>query len=186
MFALRRSEDDQYRPFPREQGRDDTQESVEVPLLLALLEPRPGQRVLEIGCGGGSSLAPLARLCRPARLVGLDLDADLLAVARARLATQGVSAELVPGDARRLPFDDEAFDLVFDFGTCYHIARPHEALREIARVLRPGGRLVVESRLNQWTSHPIRSARSGLPWSRVPALVRRRRSLMWQVWERVS
>jgi ubiquinone/menaquinone biosynthesis C-methylase UbiE len=42
-------------------------------------------------------------------------------------------------DVRSLPFDDESFDTVFDFGTCHHISAPVRALGEIARVLRPGG-----------------------------------------------
>lgn len=184
MFALRRREDEEYRPFPREQGRDDTQESVEVPLLLAMLDLPRYQRVLEVGCGGGSSLTAMARGCAPSRLVGLDIDERLLALAKERLAQAGVHAELVHGDVRRLPFADASFDLVFDFGTSYHIARPREGLREIARVLRPGGRCVVESRFNQWTSHPWRAARNALPWWHAPDMGLVSRSLLWQVWER--
>jgi ubiquinone/menaquinone biosynthesis C-methylase UbiE len=59
---------------------------------------------------------------------------------------------------------------VLDFGTAYHIARRGEALRELARVLRPGGRLVHETRFNQLVAHPVRSFGRRLPWEVVPAL----------------
>jgi ubiquinone/menaquinone biosynthesis C-methylase UbiE len=116
-----------------------------------------GGRVLEVGCGRGVAMPALARLLGPARLAGLDLDAGLLDEARARANAAGIAVELVPGDVRRMPFPDGSFDLVVDFGTCYHMARVAQALAEIARVLAPGGLFVHETPLSQLFAHPLRS-----------------------------
>jgi len=174
----------EYRPFPRETGRDGTHGAVEVPLMLQLLAVPAGARILEIGCGVGASLADFDRLAGPRRLVGVDIDAEVIALGRATARQAGVRCELMVADARALPFAEASFDLVCDFGTAYHIARRGCALREVARVLRPGGRFIYETRLNQLTSHPVRAWGRTLPWSEAPALVRCPGTLMWAVRER--
>ncbi len=171
--------DREYRPFPNEEGRNTRQETLEVPLLVRALRLPKRVRVLEIGCGRGIALIPLARLLEPVRLTGLDIEPAFLAKAQSRLDRAGVQAELVPGDARALPFPDGAFDIVLDFGTCYHIARAADALREVARVLAPGGRFVHETPLSQFLSHPIRSFGRAIPWHREPRFERPRRALLW-------
>jgi ubiquinone/menaquinone biosynthesis C-methylase UbiE len=138
-----------------------------------------GGRVLEVGCGRGVALPVLARLLAPARLTGLDLDPVALAEARHRTAQAGIAAELVPADVRRMPFPDAAFDLVVDFGTCYHIAAAEQALAEIARVLASGGRFVHETPLSQLVSHPVRSFGRRMPWGSAPELARDRTALLW-------
>jgi len=174
----------EYRPFPRETGRDGTHGGIEVPLMLQLLAVPAGARILEIGCGVGASLAAFDRVARPRRLVGVDIDAEVIALGRAAARQAGLRCELMVADVRALPFAEASFDLVCDFGTAYHIARRGCALREIARVLRPGGRFIYESRLNQLTSHPVRAWGRTLPFSEAPALVRCRGTLMWAVRER--
>jgi ubiquinone/menaquinone biosynthesis C-methylase UbiE len=170
----------EYRPFPRENRRDEAHGEGEVPLLVALLPIARGARILEIGCGPGATLVPLAELVAPARLCGIDIDRELLARAAARLAAARVDAELVCGDVRTLPFPDASFDVVLDFGTCYHIARAADGLAEIARVLAPGGTFVTETVLNQRLSHPFRSWGRRMPWAAAPELVRAGTSLMWE------
>ena len=91
----------------------------------------------------------------------------------------GTKAELFEADVRDMPFPDGAFDVVFDFGTCYHIAESERALAEIARVLAPGGRLVYETPLGQLFAHPLRFARRFLPWAAVPGLVAERQVLLF-------
>lgn len=170
----------EYRPFPEEDARDDSHQAIDVPLMASLLRLPVGKRVLEIGCGGGGGLVSLARVCRPSRLTGLDIDDRLLARARRAVDGAGVPADLILGDARALPFPDRFFDLVFDFGTCWHIARPGAALAEVARVLTPDGLFVHETKLNQLTSHPVRSFARSMPWAAVPHLRRHRASLLWE------
>jgi SAM-dependent methyltransferase len=171
--------DAEYQAFPNENGRNSRQESLEVPLMIRALALPAGRRVLEVGCGRGVALPVLARVLRPLRLVGLDPDAGLLGEARERLEQRGVSAELVPGDVRRMPFPDGAFDLVVDFGTCYHIARPALALREIGRVLVPGGLFVHETPLSQLLAHPVRSFGRRIPWREGRLFRRERTRLLW-------
>jgi ubiquinone/menaquinone biosynthesis C-methylase UbiE len=178
--------DDEYRPFPVKEGRNSRQSSLEIPLMIRALRLRPHLRTLEVGCGAGVALPVLSRLLQPSRLVGLDLDADLLAAARARLDEEAVAAELLPGDVRSMPFPDGSFDLVIDFGTCYHIARPALALAEIARVLAPGGLLVHETPLSQLLSHPIRSFGRRIPWRSAPLLPRHRTAILWSARRRAA
>lgn len=173
------SPEHEYRPFPNDEGRNSRQAVLEVPILVRTLRLPKGRRVLEVGCGRGFALIPLARLLGPSRLVGLDIEPDFLAEARARIEDAGVTAELVPGDARALPFPDASFDLVLDFGTCYHISRAEEALAEVARVLAPGGAFVQETPLSQFLSHPVRSLGRRIPWHRERRFGPPRRALLW-------
>ena len=170
---------DGYEPFPNIERRNVLQERLEVPALIAALRLPRRARILEVGCGRGVALVPLATIALPARLVGLDVDAALLAEARERLERRGVAADLVHGDVRALPFPDGAFDVVVDFGTCWHIADPERALREIARVLAPGGRFVHETVVSQRLAHPVRSRRGGLPWAAAPQLRPERSAILW-------
>lgn len=105
--------------------------------IAALLAPTPDMRVLDLGCGVGHLLAWLT--CHaPARYHGLDL--SLNSVRRARRAgLRDVSV----GDAEHLPFRDASYDRVVCNGAAHHLPDLRAALREIRRVLRPGGRLVL-------------------------------------------
>ena len=145
-----------------------------------------GGRVFEVGCGRGVALPVLARLLRPRRLVGVDVDRSLLELARSRCGVPAGVVELRLADVRALPFADASFDLVVDFGTCYHVASHQDALSEIARVLADRGLFAYETRLSQRLSHPLRSRGRRLPWRGVPALVPRRHALLWAFRERRS
>jgi ubiquinone/menaquinone biosynthesis C-methylase UbiE len=174
-----RPADREYRPFPNESGRNTRQADIEVPLMVRALGLPAGGRVLEVGCGRGVALPPLARLLCPTHLAGLDCDTDFLVEARARADAAGIAVELVPGDVRLMPFPDASFDLVVDFGTCYHISRAAQALEEIARVLVPGGLLVHETPLSQLIAHPVRSFGRRMPWASASLFERRRTALLW-------
>jgi ubiquinone/menaquinone biosynthesis C-methylase UbiE len=172
-----------YAPFANVEARNGLHARVEVPLLLRALRLPPGGQVLEVGCGRGVALPVLAERLAPCALVGVDVDATLLDVAARRLRAAGVVATLVEADVRALPFETASFDLVVDFGTCYHIAGgtvgARVALREIARVLRPGGLFVHETPVAQHLAHPVRSFARTLPWRAAPALVRDRAVVLW-------
>lgn len=108
-----------------------------------------GQRVLELGCGAAAGARWLARA--GARPVGLDLSAGMLRHAAAGNTRTGITVPLVQADALALPFAAGSFDLVFTaFGAIPFVADSAAAMREVARVLRPGGRWVFS------VTHPMR------------------------------
>jgi ubiquinone/menaquinone biosynthesis C-methylase UbiE len=107
----------------------------------------PGMEVLDVACGSGNATIPAARA--GARVTGLDVSADLLALARERCADAMVEIDWVEGDAQELPFGDAGFDRVLS--TFGHMFAPdHErAAAELRRVCRPGGAIAVAC----WTPH---------------------------------
>jgi SAM-dependent methyltransferase len=105
----------------------------------AYLLPRltAGLDLLDVGCGPGTITADLAQRVAPGRVVGI----DLVSVADADSAPDNVS--FTTGDVYALDFDDESFDVVHAHQVLQHLTRPVDALREMRRVLRPGGVLAV-------------------------------------------
>ena len=114
-----------------------------------LLGPVAGRRVLELGCGAASAGRWLA--ARGARAVALDLSAGMLRHAVAAAARSGVRVPLVQADALALPFPDGTFDVACTaFGAVPFVADSAAVMREVFRVLRPGGRWVFS------VTHPMR------------------------------
>jgi ubiquinone/menaquinone biosynthesis C-methylase UbiE len=107
---------------------------------LARLSLRRADRLLDVGCGTGALLHRLSRSHSPSRLSGVDPVPEMLAVARRRLPPE---VELRDGWAERLPFEADRFDVVVSCNMFHYIRDPALALREMGRVLRPGGRLVI-------------------------------------------
>jgi len=104
---------------------------------------RAGQMVLDVGCGAGPLSITLARL--GAKVTGLDLTPELLAQAKASGPIAGVEIAWKEGDAEALPFADASFDAVLSqFGHMF-APRPEVAIKEMLRVLKPGGRLAFSS-----------------------------------------
>ncbi|MFI5934832.1 demethylmenaquinone methyltransferase [Actinoplanes sp. NPDC051494] len=103
----------------------------------AALGLRPGERVLDVGAGTGVSTEELGR--SGAYAVGADISTGMLRAGRG----DGRTVPLVAGDALKLPFADEAFDAVTISFALRNVVDTEAALRELARVVRPGGRLVV-------------------------------------------
>ena len=186
----RPSPDPDYVPFGNMESRNGLQERIEIPLLLRALRLPSGGRVLEVGCGRGVALPVLAERLRPSSLVGVDIDGALVEVARRRIVRSGTRAQVRTADVRALPFESGSFDLVIDFGTCYHVGGGPTgqlaALAEIARVLCVGGLFVHETRVAQHLAHPVRSFGRRLPWPAVPMLAPMREAVLWTARQRVG
>lgn len=122
--------------------RDDTEANRALDTFLASGALTRRDRVLDLCCGGGRHLASLA--ARGITSIGLDYSLDLLALARGRAS----GAPLIRGDMRALPFRAASFDAVLHMFTAFGYFeddRENEAvLREVARVLRPGGRYLLD------------------------------------------
>ncbi len=110
--------------------------------VIAYLDPRPDEAVLDLGCGVGHTLRRIAQRARLA--VGADATPGMLEGARTLLARDGLAnALLVVTPAEALPFLDGAFDAVACRVAAHHFADAGAAFREVRRVLRPGGRFVL-------------------------------------------
>jgi SAM-dependent methyltransferase len=103
--------------------------------VVALLDPKPGERILDLGCGDGALTEAL--VAAGASVKGVDASPDMIDGALAR----GLDAELADGHA--LPFEGE-FDAVFSNAALHWMTRPDEVVAGVARALRPGGRFVAE------------------------------------------
>ena len=104
-----------------------------------------GESVLDVACGTGNATIPAAKA--GARATGLDITPELLDGARRRASDAGVEIDWVEGDAENLPFDDGSFDVVLSTFGCMFAPDHGATAAEIARVVRPGGRIGIAA----WT-----------------------------------
>lgn len=118
--------------------RAASQRYLESPLLIGPNGTLAGKQVLEVGCGRGVGLEILLGL-GATRVTGFDLDPAMVALAKKRMATYGERARVFVGDAEMIAAPDASFDTVVDYGIIHHIPNWPQTLREIARVLKPGG-----------------------------------------------
>ena len=115
---------------------------------LALADPRAGEKLLDVACGGGYLLMEAER-------AGLDAHGiDIAQAAIDRAKTFAPRAKLQRGDAEALPYDDGAFDIVTCLGSLEHFLDPSKALEEMRRVLSPTGRAVIVVP-NQWFAYDV-------------------------------
>lgn len=121
-------------------------------LVMAELGPRAGDRVLEIGFGGGALLAAL--LEAGARPAGADVSEAMVGRARRRFRGR---VEIARASIEALPFGDGAFDKAASVNNIYFWPDPGAGMRELARVVRPGGRLAIAfeppEELARWPGH---------------------------------
>ncbi len=123
-------------------------EAIEQRLVLELLGRVEGRRFLDAGCGDGALACAVA--ARGAVATGLDPDPAMVEAARARAGRERVAVEFVRGRIERLPFADASFDVVAAVTVLCFVQDAAGAMREMARVLRPGGRLVL-GELGRWS-----------------------------------
>jgi len=99
---------------------------------------RPGMLLLDCGCGPGTMTAGLARAIAPGYAVGIDISIEV-----AELLDEAGTVRLCAADASSLPFADSTFDVTFVYSLFQHLPDPRAALREMHRVLKPGGLIAV-------------------------------------------
>jgi ubiquinone/menaquinone biosynthesis C-methylase UbiE len=114
------------------------------PVILDGLRLQPGAQVLDIGCGAGADAFDLADRVGPSgHVTGVDISASLITEAIRRAVGRNLPITFEVGDAQALRFSDHTFDAVRTERMLMHVPDPEQALSEMARVLRPGGRMAV-------------------------------------------
>lgn len=127
------------------------------PKIKLLRDLKPSQKVLDVGCGNGIVAGEIIR--RGANYTGLDISAKLLAIARRdyKKAIKNKQAKFVLGEANKMPFVKNSFDAIFSYAVMHHIPSLELRLgflKEIHRVLKPGGRVAIINwnLLNNWSA----------------------------------
>lgn len=148
-------EDGDYSAFSRymEPGARDILDSWDI---------RPGERMLDVACGSGQTVIPAAR--KGIRATGLDLAENLIADAKERARREALIVRLDAGDAEDLPYAAAEFDVVISLIGAMFAPRPDVVTREMARVLRPRGRLYMAN----WTPRSFPAQMFKCVASRVP------------------
>lgn len=150
--------------WEREQAQLDAQISQHGLKAIDVLAPAPGERIVDIGCGTGTSTFQLAeRVGADGRVIGCDISATMIEAARLRAASVGVdNVEFVAGDAHTQAFEPVADGVFSRFGVMF-FGDPKGAFANISTALRPGGRLVFvcwqPPAMNPWITKPLEVAR---------------------------
>lgn len=100
-----------------------------------------GKKVLDVGCGNGYVLSRYAQA--GAEVYGVDLTATAIQLCRQRFEYMGLSGTFIEANAEALPFEDNSFDCVSSMGVLHHTPNTARAVKEVWRVLKPGGRLIL-------------------------------------------
>ena len=127
-----------------------------------------GARLLEVGCGMGTDLLQFAR--GGARCTGVDLTPRWIEITRHRFKLYGADGDFMISDGERLPFQSDTFDVVYSNGVLHHIPDTAGSIREVHRVLRPGGvakiMLYHRNSLNYWLEIVLRRGVLGFEFLR--------------------
>lgn len=118
--------------------RAASQRWLESPTLIGPMGTLAGKRVLEVGCGRGVGLEILLAL-GALQVTGFDLDPRMIALAEKRVAKYGDRTRVFVGNAEAIKAPNESYDVVVEYGIFHHLPNWPLALKEVARVLRPGG-----------------------------------------------
>jgi len=118
------------------------QEKYELKILRAMTSVKNAQMALEIGCGTGNGSKLIKKHFSIKSIIGIDLDEKMIKIASKRNIDTSISYKVM--DASKLYFPDKYFDAVFDFGVIHHIPNWMDSIKEIKRVLRPKGELILE------------------------------------------
>jgi len=134
------------------------QRRFEAERLLRMGGPMHGGRALEIGCGRGVGTELILDVFGADEVDAFDLDPRMVSLARVRLRGSTRRVRQWVGDASAIAAPDATYDAVFDFGIIHHVPDWRSVLGEVARVLKPGGRLYAEEVLERFILHPVTRA----------------------------
>jgi ubiquinone/menaquinone biosynthesis C-methylase UbiE len=129
------------------------QKHLEAKQLLKMGGPNPGAVALEIGCGAGSGIGLIYTIFGAARVDAFDLDAKMVSLARRQQINRPMNSWV--GNVRFIPTRSSRYDAVFNFGVIHHVVDWRDALAEVYRVLKPGGRFYCEEILSRYITHPV-------------------------------
>jgi len=118
------------------------QEIIEVKTLQRLSQLTTGKIVLEIGCGNGTGAKLIKKYFHPKSITAIDLDERMIRIAKRKNSDPSVLFEVA--DAASLPYKNNIFDAVFDFGIIHHISNWRDCIKELHRVMKSKGELLIE------------------------------------------
>lgn len=131
------------------------QRHLEARQLFRMGGPMTGGRALEIGCGAGAGIELIYGLFGAADVDAFDMDFAMVAQARRRRRHKSPGARAWVGNVRRMPIRDAYYDAVFNFGVIHHVVDWRAGLKDVFRVLKPGGRFYCEEILKRYITHPV-------------------------------
>ena len=118
------------------------QEKYELAILMNMLSSNTFGSILEIGCGNGNGTKLIKKHFKPQYMTAIDLDEKMIQIARGTIHEPQTTFQVM--DASKLGFSDESFDAIFDFGIIHHIPNWKACIEELRRVLKVGGKLILE------------------------------------------
>lgn len=131
------------------------QDRLEVRQLIKLGGITPGAKVLEVGCGPGFGIDLLYRRFKVCCVDAFDLDERMISLVRRQQKRSNFSPSLWVGNVRNIPIKSSHYDAIFNFGAIHHVVDWRASLREIHRVLKPGGKFYCEEIMRWYITHPI-------------------------------
>lgn len=131
------------------------QDRLEVRQLIKLGGITPGAKVLEVGCGPGFGIDLLYRRFKVCCVDAFDLDERMISLVRRQQKRSNFSPSLWVGNVRNIPIESSHYDAIFNFGAIHHVVDWRASLREIHRVLKPGGKFYCEEIMRWYITHPI-------------------------------
>ena len=135
--------------------RSRLQRGLETKWLLEMGGAMQGGSALEIGCGRGIGTELILDRFNADHVDAFDLDQKMVRQAKKRLARRGDTVRIWNGDATHIATGDASYDAVFDFAIVHHVPNWRDALQEVHRVLKSGGRFYVEEVLKRFILNPI-------------------------------